>query len=55
MTHIDPKEEVLRLKRHIAVDLVDRTLFSYDDKERTKENIWEIFEYFYNKLTKGEE
>lgn len=56
MTDIGAHEEVLRLKRHIATDLLDRVLgnapYSVTEKNipHTQEAIWAIFEYFYNKL-----
>lgn len=54
MTVISPEEEILRLKRHIAVDLIDRVISSDSNIVRSKENIWEIFDYFYKKLTEEE-
>ena len=50
MTDIGAHEEVLRLKRHIAIELMDRVKRKEIDSKTNKETVWETFKYFYNKL-----
>lgn len=51
MTDIGSHEEVLRLKRRIALELMNMVK---RNENTDKETVWNIFNYFYNKLIEEE-